>query len=155
MKLKLIIQAVALILTVLCSSCQKGEKNYALDSNLLIQAGFVCGWGSGTDSLSITNGAITYKYYIPRQSWIPVVSKTRGISELEWEEIVTSFKASEFEKLTYNTCNVCFDGCDEWISIRNNQGSHKITFTKGMKIDALSRLQLKLAALRDEFNASL
>ena len=91
-------------------------------------------------------------FYTPRLSQKPQILKSRSVPETEWNEIVNSFKVAEFEKLNYNTCNVCFDGCDEWIVVQNGQSSHKITFGKGNKIDTISQLQLKISALRTEFN---
>jgi hypothetical protein len=120
-------------------------------SELTIDAGFVCGWGSGQDSIEITRHSITYRYWIPARSPAPVINKTREVTEIEWEEISSYVNLSEFLNLDYNTCNVCVDGCDEWISVQNDNISHKITFDKGLKIKTISSLQAKLAALRAEF----
>jgi hypothetical protein len=51
----------------------------------------------------------------------------------------------------YNACNICVDGCDEWISIKNNSVSHQIRFGLGQKIDSKKPLQDLLAELRSEF----
>jgi hypothetical protein len=59
---------------------------------------------------------------------------------------------NDFLKLDYHSCNVCVDGCDEWISLKNSKISHLITFGKGTEIDKISKLQDKLAELRAEFN---
>lgn len=140
------------LLAVLFSSCQTVEKEQLSNPSITIQAGFNCGWGSGTDSLILTRNEIRYVYYVPRLSANPQVQKKRGVPEIEWTQIINSIKADEFAKLSYNSCNVCFDGCDEWISVRNDLNFHKITYPKGLKIDTISELQLKIAALRAEFN---
>ena len=137
---------------ILINACNQDGENPANNSGLVIQAGYICGWGSGTDSIQITKTAVRYVYYIPRKSQQPQIVKTRTVSESEWTEIINSINLEEFTKLNYNTCNVCFDGCDEWIQIHNDQTDHKITFGKGLKIDAINQLQEKLSRLRAEFN---
>jgi hypothetical protein len=121
------------------------------NSDLIIKSGFVCGWGTGTDTIEISKTTIRYVYYIPKQSQQPQISKSRTLSESEWNEIKSDVNMDEFTRLTYNTCNVCVDGCDEWIFIRENESSHKITFGQGAKIDTISKLQSKFAQLRKEF----
>jgi hypothetical protein len=137
-------------------SCMKTDINLGShkgsEADLIIQSGFECGWGSGTDSLEISKTTIKYAYYIPARSAEPVTRKSRNVSDAEWTEIINDVNMDEFERLNYHTCNVCFDGCDEWILIRNKTYNHKITFGKGTQIDTISNLQNKLAALRLEFN---
>jgi hypothetical protein len=136
--------------SVLIYACKKGEADATLNSNLVIQSGFVCGWGAGTDSLRVSQYEVTYTFYIPRLSQQPQFRKSRPITKKEWLEICQFFKVDDFAKLTYNTCNTCFDGCDEWIAIKSDQSDHKITFNKGMRIDSISQLQLKIWALKTE-----
>lgn len=120
-------------------------------SEMNISAGFVCGWGSGMDSLFISRDSINYRYWVPASSADPVIKKGRAVTETEWKEILSYVNLSEFLNLDYQSCNVCFDGCDEWISVKNDNISHKITFEKGLEIKDITRLQAKLAALRAEF----
>jgi hypothetical protein len=121
------------------------------NSEMNITAGFVCGWGSGMDSINISRKSITYRYWVPATSPDPVINKTRPVTESEWTEISSFINLTEFLNLDYQSCNVCFDGCDEWISVQNENISHKITFEKGMEIKDISKFQAKLASLRDEF----
>jgi hypothetical protein len=139
-------------LVILLISCKTEDKIQSINTNLLIKAGYVCGWGSGTDSLKISKTGISYSFYIPSQSAKPQIMKSRSISDAEWSEILKCVRLDEFTRLNYNTCNVCFDGCDEWISMQSDQNFHKITFNKGLKIDTIGQLQLKIASLRSEFN---
>lgn len=140
----------AIILMVLgCKTIQTDKPEHA---NLVIKAGYICGWGSGRDSIEISQNAIKYIYYVPRKSEQAQITKTRATTPSEWSEISGSVNTNSFVKLNYNTCNVCADGCDEWISIKDDNLSHKITFNKGEKIDSISKLQTQLAKLRAEFN---
>lgn len=133
-------------------SCDKNDTNHVGDTDLVIKAGFICGWGTGTDSIEITNKTIKYVYYIPSESKNPKIFKTRSVTSSEWAEIINVVNMNDFVKLYYQTCNVCFDGCDEWIFIKSNAISHDIRFTKGLKIDSINKLQTKLEQLRIEFN---
>lgn len=130
--------------------CKKSE--LTPNSDLSIKAGFMCGWGSGEDSLEISKSEIKYVYYIPAQSRVPIIDKTRSVSEREWKEILDIVNLEGFVKLNYQSCNICVDGCDEWISIQDDEISHNIRFGKGSQIDTINRLQNKLAELRAEFS---
>jgi hypothetical protein len=121
------------------------------NSEMIIDAGFVCGWGSGLDSINISRDSIKYRYWVPATSPVPVIDKTRSVTENEWKEIISNVNLNGFLNLNYQSCNVCADGCDEWIFIQNDNISHKITFEKGLEIKDISKLQAKLAALRAEF----
>jgi hypothetical protein len=127
-------------------SCRKDDY-----TGLTIDAGFACGWGSGQDSLVITRSEIRYVYYIPAKSREPVKMASRGTSASEWSEIKEAVDYSEFMKLNYNTCNLCVDGCDEWISLHDDDIDHSIRFTKGQVIESINRLQEILARIRAEF----
>ncbi len=152
MNLKSIVIKILLIVIIQFDSCKSEKADFTNNSSLIIQTGFVCGWGAGTDSLRITGTTIRYVYYIPQNSPIPQILKTRSVTVKEWEEIQNCVQYDLFTKLNYNSCNVCFDGCDEWLQIQNENLTHKITFGKGMKIDTISKLQLKITALRAEFS---
>jgi hypothetical protein len=99
----------------------------------------------------ITKETIKYVYFIPAISKEPVINKSRAVSETEWTEIQNDFNLDDFVKLNYQSCNICLDGCDEWISIKKNQISHEIRFAKGLNINTISKLQERLARLRIEF----
>jgi hypothetical protein len=134
-------------------TCNKTEDIPTLkeDTSLVIKAGFACGWGSGEDSLIISSTMIKYVYSVPAQSQIPVINKARNTTTTEWNNILNSINFNNFLNLNYNTCNICVDGCDEWISIKNNSISHQIRFGLGFKIDSIKTLQDILSQLRSEF----
>jgi hypothetical protein len=140
-------------LSIFLISCNKQE-NISLNtenSSMVIKAGFMCGWGSGEDSLIITSKLIKYVYSIPARSHVPEINQTRLTTTTEWKNITDAINISNFLKLNYNTCNICVDGCDEWISITNNSVSHQIRFGLGLKIDSIKQLQDILSQLRSEF----
>ena len=137
-----------LFVVILLTSCQKSDEN----DNLVISAGFACGWGTGADSIDISKSEIQYVYYVPAESMLPKIKGRRSITESEWYDIKSAIKIDEFLKLDYNSCNICVDGCDEWIAIQNDQISHSIRYSKGLKIENLEKLQSVIASIRSEFN---
>jgi hypothetical protein len=134
-------------------ACNKTELSRAKSENtsMVIKAGFMCGWGSGEDSLIITSTIIKYVYSVPAKSQIPEINKERQTSTSEWNNILSSINFDNFLNLNYNTCNICVDGCDEWISIKTDSMSHQIRFGLGRKIDSIKPLQDILSQLRSEF----
>jgi hypothetical protein len=143
---------IILLLFCLCA-CNKTGDNTIIKENpsMIIKAGFMCGWGSGEDSLIISSTMIKYVYSVPGRSSIPEINKTRLTTDTEWNNILDSINISKFLNLNYNSCNICVDGCDEWISIKNDSISHQIRFGLGFKIDSIKPLQNILSQLRSEF----
>jgi hypothetical protein len=139
---------------LLCfAGCKKTDNNALFydSSSIIINAGFYCGWGAGADSLFISRSEIKYLYYVPAESMLPKIIRSRSVPDTEWINIVNSIDLKDFIKLKYNSCNVCVDGCDEWISVQTDQISHQIRFSKGLRIDTIYKLQNKIEQLRSEF----
>ena len=55
-------------------------------------------------------------------------SRTEYTDKIEWFELNRQLNLIEFAKIDLNSCNVCVDGCDSWVSIRNGSFYHKIRF---------------------------
>ena len=122
------------------------------DDSLVIKAGFACGWGAGEDSLEISNLEIKYVYYVPVESAQPKINESRAITKSEWDEIEDAININKFRKLDYNTCNICVDGCDEWISMQGDDINHQIRFSKGQQIEDISKLQEIIWRIKAEFH---
>ena len=132
------------------SNCKKSD--LSPESDYIIKAGFACGWGSGEDSVLISRTSIRYVYYVPAKSPDPVINRTRAVSDSEWKEILNDFNLQGFIKLNYQSCGICVDGCDEWISLKDDNLSHAIRFPMGFKIDSMSKFQNRLSQIRAEFS---
>jgi hypothetical protein len=142
-----------ILLSVCLISCHKPD-NISLNkenSSMVIKAGFSCGWGSGEDSLIISSKTIKYVYSVPAKSHDPEINQTRFTTTTDWQNITNAININNFLKLNYNTCNICVDGCDEWIYIKNDSVSHQIRFGLGLKIESIKPLQDILSQLRSEF----
>jgi hypothetical protein len=134
-------------------TCNKIDNNptFRVNNSLVIKAGFMCGWGSGEDSLIITSTTIKYVYSVPAKSQIPEINEVRQTTTAEWNNILNSINFNDFLNLNYNTCHICVDGCDEWISVKNDEIYHQIRFGMGSEIDSIKPLQDILTQLRSEF----
>jgi hypothetical protein len=81
-----------------------------------------------------------------------VINKSRAITKSEWEEIENALNIKTFSKLDYNTCNICVDGCDEWIKVDSDDVDHQIRYDKGLTIESIKELQGIIARIKAEFH---
>lgn len=100
------------------------------DSNsaLVIKTGTVCGWCTVNDTLTISGNTVRYVDYANCSATNPSVQKTGTLNDSELEMLISKFSFSEFQKLGLNSCNVCFDGCDDWIQVTYGTESHHIRY---------------------------
>ena len=61
---------------------------------------------------------------------MPAVEKNGQIATADLEALLSNLDFNELKKLDLNSCNVCFDGCDDWIYFDNGSESHYIRFTR-------------------------
>ena len=99
-------------------------------SDLLIKTGTICGWCSRNDTLTIQGNSVRYVNYTQCNNTQPAVEKNSQISAGEIKALLSLLDFSELKKLDLNTCNVCFDGCDDWIYFRNGHNIHYIRYTR-------------------------
>lgn len=99
-------------------------------SDLTIKTGTICGWCSLNDTLTIQGNSVRYVNYTQCDNTQPAVEKSGQISAGELEALLSALDFEEFKKLDLNSCNVCFDGCDDWIYFNNSRKSHYIRFTR-------------------------
>jgi hypothetical protein len=151
--MKYIIFCITFLLSV-PFTCNRQEPAAGVsDSATIITAGYVCGWGSGEDSLVITSDKVSYKFFVPASSSKPSVNISRTLTAAEQEAIKNAVDFPTFCQLEYNSCNVCADGCDEWIIIKHLNATHEIRYSKGQQINSVSALQAILLDFRKEFNS--
>lgn len=136
---------IALAFAVL--SCSESKEFQLEKSDLVIEAGTVCGWCSQNDTLTISGKTFRYVNYIRCSATNPAIKKTGQIETLELEALIGKIDFAEFKKLDLNSCNVCVDGCDDWITIKSGSETHSIRFTRND-----SKLQ-PIKAFVDQLNA--
>lgn len=121
--------AVATLLLLTASCEHKNENSDDLnyeEKGLIIKMSFACGWCGGADSLIITQDVTIYNYKDPCGD-NDLSDKTNTKSE-DWKELNELLNFDEFEAITVNSCDVCFDGCDTWISVKSDDYNHEIRF---------------------------
>jgi hypothetical protein len=114
-----------LILTLFC--CER--ENVIPDnenSRLRMVIGTACGWCAGTDSLVITKDSVIYKFISPCDNNDYTTDSVTNPND--WNDLVNLLDTDEFTEIDINTCYVCVDGCDTWISVKGDSISHKIRF---------------------------
>lgn len=88
--------------------------------------GHVCGWCAGADSLYVTVEQLTYTSVDYCNDTILNHNKPYSFNELN--QLMGLIEIDDFLNISINTCYVCVDGCDTWITISNDTLSHTIRF---------------------------
>lgn len=117
----------ALVLFVMWSCRYDYDENSY--SGVIIKTGTICGWCSINDTLSIRGNSVRYVNYVQCNKVTPSVVKTDELKAGELDALLSKLSFAELKKLDLNSCNVCFDGCDDWISFDNGTESHYIRFS--------------------------
>jgi hypothetical protein len=128
-------------------SCNKDKET----SGLTIVGGSVCGWCAGTDSMIISEYRLNYRnmHSCDHHAY----SKVSHVEKSEWDKLTGIIDFDEFNNIHLNTCNVCADGCDKWITIRNGSYSHTIRFgyQDSAAVQPIKPLVDKLDSLREVY----
>lgn len=142
-----IIVAIFVLFCFLGSSCED-DKN---SPHIIIKTGKECGWCGGADSLVVTSIKSIYEF---RSSCDETKNKQleERTEREEWKDLISSLNWNEFKKINVNTCALCADGCDTWISIQNGLQTHEIRFTDNApEIEPIKTFVEKLKVLHEEF----
>lgn len=142
----------ALVLIICACSESKDE---ALDqSDLVIKTGTICGWCAQNDTLTIAGNDVRYVNFIQCSTTNPSVSKTGRLETTTLDLLLSKLDYSEFKKLDLNSCNVCFDGCDDWISIKNGVETHTIRFSRNdPKLQSIKSFVDQLNQLKSQYSS--
>ena len=114
-----------------------------------------CGWCAGSDSMSFTNSKETY--------FKPPICNFKGVSYAypaapkNWESLVTTFDMEKFSQIEMNTCGVCVDGCDDWVTVQLGAKMHSIRYSdiEDEKLKPIKPFLLKLRAIREKYRNRL
>ena len=134
-------------------SCSKGKDDFGEHNSLVIEYGTVCGWCAGEETVTVSSVKVDYLRHIPCGEDEGTTNKTNAMDEEKWNDLISSFDYSYFLTLDYNECNVCADGCDEFIKITIEGSTHEIRYAPSTKIDGLIDLRKKLNTLLNEISS--
>jgi len=146
---RIVYVTLVIVIAISCHNNQLEEKD--LNPNLIIRTGTVCGWCTVNDTLTIHGNAVRYVNYTKCDNSKPFVEKTGQLPTSELEALINKLDIGELKKIDLNSCNVCADGCDDWIFFDNGLQSHYIRFGKGdpklqsvqLFIDQLNAIKLQ------------
>ncbi len=110
----------------LLKSCETDKPIENIYGNYVVSMGTSCGWCVGADSLSVTANLTHYEYNFPCNDNDYAFDTLTNI--VEWNELMSEFDMKKFQSININTCNVCADGCDTWVSVQNDTVTHRISF---------------------------
>ncbi len=134
---------------MLLTGCE--EENIKAKDSYRIEFGSVCGWCAGEEKITVTESKVKYFREIPCGENAGKTELSRSYSSDDWDELVHSLEYDHFLVLDYNTCNVCVDGCDEFIIITKDGETHEIRYNPGTEIEGIEGFQEKLEELLDGF----
>jgi hypothetical protein len=145
-KMKIFLLA-SMLLLLWAISCNKDKET----SGLTIIGGSVCGWCAGSDSVIINESRLNYRNMRSCDHY--AYSKVSHMEKSEWDNLTELIDLDAFNNIHLNTCNVCVDGCDKWITIRNGSYSHTIRFgyQDSVAIEPIRLLADRLDSLREAY----
>jgi len=147
-----ILLSLTILLCLVGMSCDDDDdKDDDEPIDIVIKTGRECGWCAGLDSLTISKLNSSYAF---GASCLGTEDKKRNAktNSIEWNELLATLDWDEFNKVQVNTCAVCTDGCDTWISVEKNHQTHLIRFTEySTEIEPIRPFVEKLEALIEEF----
>ncbi len=112
------------------NSCQKNQasKEQSLKNNTqwTFSSGTICGWCAANDTLEISTSHSTLVARRDCQS--TVVDTMAKTQQQQYQNLLSHLHEQQFKAINLNTCNVCADGCDFWVTIQNGLSSHTIRF---------------------------
>lgn len=80
-------------------------------------------------------------------------SKLSHMDKQTWDELTRKVDLEIFSGIYLNSCNVCVDGCDKWITVRNGSYSHTIRYgyQDSAIITSIQPLVDQVDSLRESF----
>jgi hypothetical protein len=117
-------------LFVLCFSCDDEKATRKTSQRFLLKTGQACGWCEGADTLVITAEILQYDFTDPCDGPRSKHSEEPNTTE-KWNALLAELDYEAFAEVNVNTCQLCADGCDTWISIqKNDMEPHVIRFVE-------------------------
>jgi hypothetical protein len=143
-----------LVVVFVGSSCTYNsiEENRA-DPDLVIKTGTVCGWCTVNDTLTISGTQLRYVNYTNCSTSKTSVNKNGTLTSQELNTLLGLLNFDELKKLELNSCNVCVDGCDDWISFKNGSQTHYIRFGRNdPKLQPIKAFIDQLYAIKNQYS---
>jgi len=142
-----------IVLILFCFSCTEKTFDDNTNSDMVIKTGTVCGWCTLNDTLKISGKHLRYVNYANCSTTKASVVRSGELTNSEFDALINLVDFDELKKIDLNSCNVCFDGCDDWITLTSGNDSHTIRFSRNDPkleniqafVDELNRIKANLS----------
>lgn len=145
------------LLVLVCLSCERlsDDEHCYIDPSqydLIIKSGRLCGWCGGQDSLIVTYDQTNYGWNDPCGDNDIFISEPTD--SILFTELIDVLNFDAFRAINVNSCNVCADGCDDWIEITMDENTHYIQYgySDSSLVKPIKPLIDKLTSLRSVYN---
>ena len=153
MLLRFLFASLFLIFSFSCVYDNLDEKS--ADANLVIKTGTVCGWCAKNDTLTLSDTHVRYVNYTNCSSSKPTLEKTGELTASELQTLLNLLDFDELKRLELNSCNICVDGCDDWISFKNGTQTHFIRFgANDAKLQPIKAFVDQLNVIKSKYSGS-
>ncbi len=141
-----------LIFTMLIFACS--EKEPEISDSKQIKFGTVCGWCAGEEFILVSPSKVEYHRNIPCGDNKGNTTKSIDYCSCDWDVLMESFNFELFKTLAYNECNVCADGCDEFLLINFDTDEHELRYSPSTSVEGMEELQVLLQDLLENMRDS-
>jgi len=144
------------VLILLFTSCNSDKNVVELKTNKLeISMCSICGWCAGSDSLLVTEATTYYEMNTPCID--TKIENENATLKSDWNKLIDLLDKEEFLKIDINSCDVCFDGCDTWITLNDGGKIHTIRYgyNDSLAIKPIQPFIDKVAAIREKIKTNM
>lgn len=139
------------ILILLSAACNK-KSTPVSGSDLSISISTICGWCAGGDSLVINARQSVYRYFSscsPDKAGEQIIPTEPGV----WNDLNRLMNKEQLGQLQLNVCNVCADGCDVRVTVKDKNYHHSISYgsNNNEAVAAIRPFLQQLEALRADY----
>jgi hypothetical protein len=151
---KILYSVLVILMVFSCSNDNDPLVEKSGNSGVTIQTGTICGWCSVNDTLTLQSNSFRYVNYA-QCSTSPTTEANGEIESSEMAALLAKLDLKELKKLDLNSCNVCFDGCDDWILYENGSESHYIRFSSDdPKLQSIKAFVDELNAIKVKYSGN-
>jgi len=144
-----------LVLILICSSCTDKTYDENTNSDIVIKTGTVCGWCTINDTLTISGHNLRYVNYVNCNTSKASIEKSGELTSSEFGTLLNLLDYNELKKLDLNSCNVCVDGCDDWIFYKNGLQTHYLHFgTNDPKLQPIRAFLDRLNSIKSQYSSN-
>ena len=144
---------IPVLVILVAFSCTYDTLEVKKPDSLVIKTGTICGWCAVNDTLTINGNLVRYVNYTKCNNSAPTVEKAGQILTSELDALVAKLDFAALKKLDLNSCNVCADGCDDWIYFKNGLDSHYIRFGKSdPKLQSIQAFVDQLNVIKSQYS---